>query len=43
MYYPETFEMWCWRKMEKISWNDSLENEEVLRKVREERNILHNT
>ena len=25
----ENFEMWCWRKMEKISWTDHVRNEEV--------------
>jgi hypothetical protein len=29
--YLETFEMWCWRRMEQI----------VLHRVKEERNILH--
>ena len=35
------FEMWCWRRMEKISWTDHVRNEEVLLRVNEERNILH--
>jgi hypothetical protein len=39
--YPESFEMWCWRRMEKISWTDLVRNEEVLRRVKEERNILN--
>ena len=26
----ESFEMWCWRRMEKISWTDHMRNEEVL-------------
>jgi hypothetical protein len=26
----ESFEMWCWRRMEKISWTDHVRNEEVL-------------
>jgi hypothetical protein len=26
----ESFEMWCWRRMEKISWADRVRNEEVL-------------
>jgi hypothetical protein len=26
----ESFEMWCWRRMEKISWNDHVRNEVVL-------------
>jgi hypothetical protein len=33
--------MWCWRRMEKISWTDHVRNEEVLLRVKEERNILH--
>ena len=28
--YLESFEMWCWRRMEKISWTDHVRNEEVL-------------
>jgi hypothetical protein len=26
--------MWCWRRMEKISWIDYVRNEEVLLRVR---------
>ena len=37
----EIFEMWCWRRMEKISWTDHVRNEEVLLRVKEQRNILH--
>jgi len=37
----ESFEMWCWRRMEKISWTDYVRNEEVLLRVKEQRNILH--
>jgi hypothetical protein len=37
----ESFEMWCWRRMEKISWTDRVRNEEVLLGVKEQRNILH--
>ena len=33
--------MWCWRRMEKISWTDHARNEEVLLRVNEQRNILH--
>jgi len=35
-----SFEMWCCRKMEKISWNDHVRKEEVLLAVKEQRNIL---
>jgi len=37
----ESFEMWCWRRMEKISWTDHMRNEDVLLRVKEQRNILH--
>jgi hypothetical protein len=32
--------MWRWRGMEKISLTDCVRNEEVLYRVKEERNIL---
>jgi hypothetical protein len=38
----ESFEMWWWRKMEKISWTEHVSNKEVLLRVNEQRNILHN-
>jgi hypothetical protein len=41
MWYFFHFEMWCWRRMEKISWIDHVRNEEVLLRVNEQRNILH--
>jgi len=31
--YLESFEMGCWRRMEKISWTDHVRNEEVLQKL----------
>jgi hypothetical protein len=37
----DRFEMWCWRRMENISWTDRINNEAVLHRVKEERNILH--
>jgi hypothetical protein len=37
----ESFEMRCWRRMEKISWTDHVRNEDVLFRVKEQRNILH--
>jgi hypothetical protein len=33
--------MWCWRRMEKISWTDRVRNEEVLYRFKKEKNILH--
>jgi len=29
----EAFEMWIWRRMERISWVDKISNEEVLAKM----------
>jgi hypothetical protein len=37
----ESLEVWCWRRMEKISWTNSVRNEEVLLRVKKQRNILH--
>jgi len=37
----ESFEIWCWRRMERISWTDHVRKEEVLLTVKEQRNILH--
>ena len=39
--YLESFKM-CWRRME-IRGTDHMRNEEVLHRVKEERNILHTT
>jgi len=39
--YLESFEMWCWRRMGKISWTDRVRNKEVLFRVKEQRIILH--
>ena len=36
----EAFEMWIWRKIEKIRWEDKKSNEEVLSKVGEERCLI---
>jgi hypothetical protein len=38
--HQESFEMWCLRRMEKISWTYHVRNEEVLR-FKEHSNILH--
>jgi hypothetical protein len=37
----ESFKMWCWRRMEKISWTDHVRNKDVLLRVKEQGNILH--
>ena len=39
-WYVVSFEMWCWRKMEKVIGTDSVTNE-ILQRDKEERNILH--
>jgi len=31
----ESFEMWCWRRMEKISWTDHVRNEDVFLRFKE--------
>jgi hypothetical protein len=30
-----SFKMWCWRKMEEISWTDYVKNEVLLSRVKE--------
>jgi hypothetical protein len=30
----ESFKIWCWKRMEKISWTERVRNEEVLLNVR---------
>jgi len=37
----ESFQMWCWRRLEKISWTDHVRNEDELFRVKEQGNILH--
>jgi hypothetical protein len=37
---PKNFEMWCWKRMENISWIDLVGNE-LLSRIQEQRNILH--
>ena len=39
--YLESFQMWHWRRTEKISWIDHVRNEEVLLRANEQWNILH--
>jgi hypothetical protein len=36
----ESVEMWFWRRMKKISWTEHVRIEEVLLRVKEQRNIL---
>jgi len=37
----EAFEMWIWRRMERISYMDKVANEDVLKRVDEDRSILN--
>ena len=37
----ESFEMWCWRRLEKIRWTNHVRNEEVFLRVKKQKNILH--
>jgi hypothetical protein len=39
--YLESFAMWRWRRMDKISWTNHVRNEAVLHRFKEENNILH--
>lgn len=36
----EAFEMWIWRRMEKVSWTEHITNEEVLQMVGEKRSLI---
>jgi len=36
----ESFEVWCWRGIERLSWTDRVKNE-ILHIIEEEWNILH--
>src|SRR6218665_2363074 len=36
----EAFEMWIWRRMERISWTEHISNKEVLTLVGEERSLI---
>jgi len=40
--YLESFEMWCWRRMEKIKWSERVTNEQVLDRIGEKRTLLKN-
>ena len=36
----EAFEMWVWRRMEKVEWTERRRNDEVLDMVGDERQLL---
>jgi len=39
--YLASFKIWCWRRLDKISWTHRVGNEEVLLRDKQDRNILH--
>ena len=36
----QAFEMWIWRRMEKINWRDKITNEQVLEIVKDKRTLI---
>ena len=36
----EALEMWCWRRMEKVSWTQRVTNEQILERVGERRQMM---
>ena len=40
--YRESFEIWCWKRMEEIVWTHRVRNEEILHTVKVKRNIIIN-
>ena len=40
--FLESFEMWCWRRMEEIKWSEKVTNEQVLGHIGEKRALLNN-
>ena len=40
--YLESFEMWCWRKTEKMKGSEKVTNDEVLERIGEKRTHLNN-
>ena len=40
--YLESFEMWCWRRMEKIKWPERVTNEQVFERAGEKKTLLNN-
>ena len=35
--YLESFEMWWWRRMERIKWSEKVTNEQVLHRIGEKK------
>jgi hypothetical protein len=40
--HQESFEMWCWRRMEKIKWPEKVTYEKVLDRIGEKWTLLNN-
>ena len=40
--FLESFEMWCWKKMEKIKCSEKVTNEQVLERIGEKSTLLNN-
>ena len=38
----ESFEMWCWRRIEQIKWSEKVTNEQVLDVIGEKRTLINN-
>ena len=39
--YVESFEMWCWRRMEEIKWSEKVTNEQNVEHIPDKRTLLH--
>ena len=37
--YLRSFEMWCWKRMEKIKWSEKVTNEQVLDRIGDKRDF----
>jgi len=37
----EAFEMWIWRRMQKVSWKDMITNQDILERIKEKRSLLN--
>ena len=40
LYYTQSFEKWCWRRLEKIKWSEKVTNEQVLGYIGEKTTLL---
>jgi len=39
--YLESFEMWCWRMMDRISWTNHVKITNYLHIIKKQKKILH--